>query len=53
MLTKLKYKSGLIKEQNTLELLRFTIRHTLYQVHNQPEYQILQQQQQQEQEQKI
>ena len=38
MLTKLEYKSGLIKEESTSELLRFTIRHILKQVHSQPEY---------------
>jgi hypothetical protein len=35
MLTKLEYESGLIKEKSTSELLRFTIRHILNQVHNQ------------------
>jgi hypothetical protein len=39
MLTKLEYQAGLIKEQSTSELLRFTIRHILNQVRNQPEYQ--------------
>jgi hypothetical protein len=38
----------LIKEESTLELLRFTIRHILKQAHNQPEYLILKEQQQQE-----
>jgi hypothetical protein len=47
MLTKLEYESGLIKEQSTSELLRFTIRHILKQAHNQPEYLILLQKQQQ------
>ena len=37
-LTKLEYEAGLIKEESTSELLRFTIRHILKQVHNQPEY---------------
>ena len=46
MLTKLEYKSGLIKEESPSELLRFTIRHILKQVHSQPEYLILKQQQQ-------
>jgi hypothetical protein len=46
MLTKLEYESGLIKEQSTSELLRFTIRHILKQAHNQSEYLILKQQQQ-------
>ena len=44
MLTKFEYQSGLIKEESTSELLRFTIRHILNQVHNQPEYLILKQQ---------
>jgi hypothetical protein len=48
MLTKLEYESGLIKEESTSELLRFTIRHILKQVHNQPEYLILLQKQQQQ-----
>ena len=40
-LTKIEYESGLIKEESTSELLRFTIRHLLNQVHNQPEYLVL------------
>ena len=48
MLTKLEYKSGLIKEESTSELLRFTIRHILKQVHSQPEYLVLKQQEQQQ-----
>jgi hypothetical protein len=36
----------LIKEESTSELLRFTIRHILNQVHSQPEYLIIKQQQQ-------
>jgi hypothetical protein len=48
ILTKLEYEAGLIKEQSTSELLRFTIHHILKQVHNQPEYLILKQQQQQQ-----
>jgi hypothetical protein len=44
-ITKLEYEAGLIKQQSTSELLRFTIRHILNQVHNQPEYLILKQQQ--------
>ena len=48
MLTKLEYKSGLIKEESPSELLRFTIRHILKQVHNQPEYLIFKQQLQQQ-----
>jgi hypothetical protein len=47
-LTKLEYEPGLIKEESTSELLRFTIRHILKQVHNQPEYLVLAQEQQQE-----
>jgi hypothetical protein len=46
-LTKLEYQAGLIKEESTSELLRFTIRHILNQVHKQPEYLILKQEQQQ------
>jgi hypothetical protein len=46
MLTKLEYEAGLIKEESTSELLRFTIRHILNQANNQPEYLILKQQQQ-------
>src|SRR5215208_2695844 len=49
MLTKLEYQCGLIKEESTSELLRFTIKHILNQVHNQPEYLILKQEQQQKQ----
>jgi hypothetical protein len=41
ILTKLEYEAGLIKEESTSELLRFTIRHILSQVHNQPEYLVL------------
>jgi hypothetical protein len=41
ILTKLEYQAGLIKEQCTSELLKFTIRHILKQAHNQPEYLIL------------
>jgi tRNA U34 5-carboxymethylaminomethyl modifying enzyme MnmG/GidA len=48
-LTKLEYQVGLIKEESTSELLRFTIRHILSQAHNQPEYLILKQEQQQKQ----
>jgi hypothetical protein len=47
-LTKLEYEAGLIKEESTSELLRFTIRHILKQAHNQPEYLILKQEQQQQ-----
>jgi hypothetical protein len=46
ILTKLEYEAGLIKEESTSELLRFTIRHILSQAHNQPEYLILKQRQQ-------
>jgi hypothetical protein len=46
ILTKLEYEAGLIKEESTSELLRFTIRHILSQAHNQPEYLILKQEQQ-------
>ena len=37
----------MIKEESTSELLRFTIRHVLNQVHNQSEYLVLVQEQQQ------
>ena len=47
-LTKLEYEAGLIKEESTSELLRFTIRHILSQAHNQPEYLIFKQEQQQQ-----
>jgi hypothetical protein len=47
-LTKLEYEAELIKEESTSELLRFTIRHILNQVHSQPEYLVLKQEQQQE-----
>jgi transcription initiation factor TFIID subunit TAF12 len=47
-LTKLEYQAGLIKEESTSELLRFTIRHILNQVHTQPEYLVLKQQQQEQ-----
>jgi hypothetical protein len=46
ILTKIEYEAGLIKEESTSELLRFTIRHILKQVHNQPEYLVLKQEQQ-------
>jgi hypothetical protein len=45
-LTKLEYQVGLIKEESTSELLRFTILHILSQAHNQPEYLILKEQEQ-------
>ncbi len=48
ILTKLEYEARLIKEESTSELLRFTIRHILKQVHNQPEYLILKEQQEQQ-----
>jgi hypothetical protein len=48
MLTKLEYQAGLIKEESTSELLRFTIRHILNQVHNQLEYLLLVQEQQEQ-----
>jgi hypothetical protein len=44
-LTKLEYEPGLIKEESTSELLRFTIRYILNQVHKQPEYLVLEQEQ--------
>jgi hypothetical protein len=45
----LEYEAGLIKEESTSELLRFTIRHILKQVHSQPEYLLLKQEQQENQ----
>jgi hypothetical protein len=39
----------LIKRESTSELLRFTIRHVLNQVHRQPEYLVLKQEQRQKQ----
>ena len=47
MLTKLEYQAGLIKEESTSELLRFTIRHILNQLHNNSIYPILEEQEQQ------
>jgi hypothetical protein len=49
VLTKLEYEAGLIKEESTSELLRFTIRHILNQVHNQPEYLVIKQEEQHQQ----
>ena len=40
ILTKLEYEAGLIKEESTSELLRFTIRHILNQLHNNLTYPI-------------
>jgi hypothetical protein len=48
ILIKLEYQVGLIKEESTSELLRFTIRHILSQVHKQPEYLVLKQQEQEQ-----
>jgi hypothetical protein len=45
ILTRLEYQAGLIKEESTSELLRFTIRHLLKQADNKPEYLILKQEQ--------
>jgi hypothetical protein len=45
----LEYEAGLIKEESTSELLRFTIRHILKQVHSQPEYLVLKQEEQENQ----
>jgi hypothetical protein len=47
-LTKIEYEAGLIKEESTSELLRFTIRHILNQVYKQPEYLVLKQEQQEQ-----
>jgi transcription initiation factor TFIID subunit TAF12 len=46
MLTKLEYEAGLIKEESTSELLRFTIRQILNQVGNDQIYHYLEQQEQ-------
>jgi hypothetical protein len=46
MLTKLEYQAGLIKQQSTSELLRFTIRQILNQLHNNLIYPILEEQKQ-------
>src|SRR5215216_610492 len=48
ILTKLEYQAGLIKEQSTSELLRFTIRHILNQLHNNLIYPILEEGQQEQ-----
>ena len=45
ILTKLEYEAGLIKEESTSELLRFTIRYILSLVNKQPEYLVLKQEQ--------
>jgi hypothetical protein len=47
-LTKLEYQAGLIKEQSTSELLRFTIRQILNQLHNNLIYPILEEQEQEQ-----
>jgi hypothetical protein len=44
VLTKLEHQDGLIKEESTSELLRFTIRHILNQLHNNLLYPILEEQ---------
>src|SRR5919109_4295812 len=49
ILTKLEYQAGLIKEESTSELLRFTILHILNQLCNDQIYPYLEQEQQQEQ----
>ena len=48
-LTKLEYQAGLIKEQSTSELLRFTIRQILNQLHNNLIYPKLEEQEQEQQ----
>ncbi|HKG31474.1 MAG TPA: hypothetical protein VKA91_09390 [Nitrososphaeraceae archaeon] len=47
ILTKLEYQAGLIKEESTSELLRFTIIHILTQLRNDQIYHYLEQEQQQ------
>ena len=49
ILTKLEYEAGLIKEESTSELLRFTIRHILNQLGNDQIYHYIEQQEQQKQ----
>ena len=44
ILTKLEYQSGLIKDEDTSELLRFIIRHILNKVDNDQIYYYLEQQ---------
>jgi hypothetical protein len=46
ILTKLEYQAGLIKEESTSELLRFTIRHILNQLHTNLIYPILEEEEQ-------
>ena len=48
ILTKLEYQAGLIKEESTSELLRFTIRHILNQLYNNLIYPILEEQEQEQ-----
>ena len=48
ILAKLEYQAGLIKEESTSELLRFTIRHLLNQLHNNLIYPILEEQEQEQ-----
>jgi hypothetical protein len=48
MLTKLEYQAGLIKEESTSELLRFTIRQILNQVGNDQIYHYVEQEQQEQ-----
>jgi hypothetical protein len=47
ILTKIEYEAGLIKEESISELLRFTIRYMLNQLHNNLIYTILEEQEQQ------
>ena len=46
ILTKIEYQAGLIKEESTSELLRFTIRHILNQLQNNLIYPIFEEQEQ-------
>ena len=52
-LAKLEYEAGLIKEESTSELLRFTIRRLLSQLRNNRIYHLLEQEQQQQQQQQL
>jgi hypothetical protein len=49
VLTKLEHQAGLIKEESTSELLRFTIRHILNQLYNNLIYPILEEEEQEQQ----
>jgi hypothetical protein len=52
ILTKIEYEPGLIKEESISELLTFTIRHILNQIHNNLIYPILEEEEEEEEEEK-